>query len=189
MQMARAVLSGSWGAAIGAYFVYGLITGGIQSVPYLGGLAILIVGGPFSLGLATFSLRFARQENPDIGVIFSGFNEFGRALGAYLLMGLFVFLWSLLLLIPGIIKAYSYSMVFYILSDDQSIGVSDALNKSREMMDGKKWKLFCLGCRFIGWALLCIPTLGIGFLWLIPYINISIAKFYDDLHPATSPAL
>ncbi|MBN2531213.1 MAG: DUF975 family protein [Deltaproteobacteria bacterium] len=181
MAMARQVLSGAWGLAIGTYLVYGLVTGVIQSVPYLGGLAMLIVGGPFTLGLATFSLKFSRQENPDLGLIFSGFNDFGRALGAYLLQGLFIFLWTLLLIVPGIIKAYSYSMTFFILVDNPNLGPAEAITKSREIMDGKKGKLFCLGCRFIGWALLCILTLGIGFLWLVPYIYISVAKFYDDI--------
>ena len=181
MSMARAVLSGSWGLAIGTYFLYGLVTGAIQGVPYLGGLAMLIVGGPFTLGLTTFTLRFSRQENPDLGLIFSGFNDFGRALGTYLLQLLFLIGWTLLLVVPGIIKAYAYSMTFFILADNPSIGPNEAITKSREIMDGKKWKLFCLGCRFIGWALLCILTLGIGFFWFVPYMQISLAKFYDDV--------
>ena len=57
----------------------------------------------------------------------------------------------------------------------------DALRKSKEMMDGYKWKYFCLGLRFIGWALLCVLTLGIGILWLSPYVQVSYAKFYEDV--------
>ena len=87
----------------------------------------------------------------------------------------------LLLIIPGIIAALSYSMTFYILADDNSIGAMDAIKKSKKMMDGYKWKYFCLGLRLLGWALLCVLTLGIGFLWLIPYAQVSVAKFYDDV--------
>jgi uncharacterized membrane protein len=96
-------------------------------------------------------------------------------------MILFILLWTLLLIIPGIIAAISYSMTFYILADDNSIGAMDAIDKSKKMMDGYKWKYFCLGLRFLGWALLCILTLGIGFLWLMPYMQVSMAKFYDDV--------
>jgi uncharacterized membrane protein len=96
-------------------------------------------------------------------------------------MILFILLWTLLLIIPGIIAAISYSMTFYILADDNSIGAMDAIDKSKKMMDGYKWKCFCLGLRFLGWALLCILTLGIGFLWLMPYMQVSMAKFYDDV--------
>ena len=96
-------------------------------------------------------------------------------------MVVFVFLWALLLIIPGIIAAIAYSQTFYILAEDDTIGSMDALRKSKEMMIGYKWKYFCLGLRFIGWALLCVLTLGIGFLWLSPYIQVSYAKFYEDL--------
>ena len=70
---------------------------------------------------------------------------------------------------------------FFILAEDSSIQPMEALRKSKQMMDGYKWKLFCLGLRFIGWFLLAILTLGIGFLWLIPYMYISFAKFYEDI--------
>ena len=113
--------------------------------------------------------------------IFEGFQNFKSAVGAYLLMLLFIFLWMLLLIIPGIIAAFSYSMTFYILADDPSISPMDAIDKSKAMMKGKKWKYFLLNLRFLGWALLCLLTFGIGFLWLIPYIQVSIAKFYDDI--------
>jgi len=113
--------------------------------------------------------------------IFQGFDNFGTAMGAYLLMILFVFLWSLLLIIPGIIAAISYSMTFYILADDSSIGAMDAIDKSKRMMYGYKWKYFGLGIMFFGLSILCILTLGIGFLWLVPYKQVTMAKFYDDV--------
>lgn len=90
-------------------------------------------------------------------------------------------LWTLLLIIPGIIAAYSYSLVYYILVDEPNLKPLEALRKSKKMMYGNKAKLFYLGLRFIGWALLCVLTLGIGFIWLAPYIQATRAKFYEDV--------
>ena len=181
MQMARESLVGKWGLAIGTFVLYSLIAGSIQSIPIVGVITSIIISGPFEIGIAFFSLSISRNQDAKLEQIFQGFKNFGTALGAYLLRSLFIFLWTLLLIIPGIIAAISYSMTFYILADDNSIGAMDAIDKSKKMMDGYKWKCFCLGLEFLGWALLCILTLGIGLLWLIPYYHVSMAKFYDDL--------
>ena len=87
----------------------------------------------------------------------------------------------LLLIVPAIIAAFSYSMVFYILADNPDISPTNALKKSKEMMMGYKWKIFFLGLSFLGWALLAILTLGIGLLWLMPYIQVSTINFYEDI--------
>lgn len=134
-----------------------------------------------AIGLATYSLALARDEDANINQLFEGFNKFGLALAAYFLMLVFILLWMLLLIIPGIIAAFSYAMTFYIIADDESIDAMEAIDKSKAMMDGYKWKYFCLALRFVGWALLCILTLGIGFLWLVPYMQVSNAKFYEDV--------
>ena len=181
MQMARESLKGKWGLAIGTFVVYSLIAVSIQRIPIVGVIASLLISGPFAIGLAFFSLSISRNQDAKLEQIFQGFKNFGTALGAYVLTSLFIFLWTLLLIIPGIIAAISYSMTFYILADDNSIGAMDAMDKSKKMMDGYKWKSFCLGLRFFGWSLLCILTLGIGFLWLMPYAQVSMAKFYDDV--------
>lgn len=133
------------------------------------------------LGFIIFSLALSRKEDATFNQLFEGFKNFGTAIGTYLLMMLFIFLWALLLYIPGIIAAISYSQAFYILAEDDSVGAMEAIDKSKAMMYGYKAKYFWLMCRFIGWALLCILTLGIGFLWLGPYMQISFAKFYDDI--------
>ena len=184
MQMARKSLKGKWGLAIGTFVVYMLIIGAIQTTTEffpLVGLLLLAISGPMALGIAIFSINISRNQDARLEQIFQGFNNFNTSLGAYLLMLLFTFLWTLLLIIPGIIAALSYSMTFYILADDNSIGAMEAIDKSKKMMDGYKWKYFCLGLRFIGWSLLCILTLGIGFLWLLPYMQVSMVKFYDDI--------
>ena len=181
MRQAKEALSGNWGLAIGTFVVYFLIITSIQVIPVAGAIALLIITGPFALGLTIFSLSLSRKQDAELSQIFEGFKKFGVSLGAYLLMVIFIFLWMLLLIIPGIIAAIAYSQTYYIIAEDDSIGAMDAIKKSKQMMDGYKWKYFCLGLRFIGWGLLCILTLGIGFLWLIPYIQISFAKFYDDV--------
>lgn len=181
MQMARESLKGKWGLAVGTYLVYIIIAVVIQIIPIAGHFAFFIISGPFALGLAFFSLSISRNQDPKLEQIFKGFNNFGTALGAYLLMFLFILLWLILLIIPGIIAALSYSMTFLILADDDSINAMEAIKKSKKMMDGYKWKFFCLMLRFLGWAILSILTFGIGFFWLMPYIQVTVAKFYDDL--------
>lgn len=184
MKMALGSLKGKWGIAIGAVVVYFLILGAIQGITRLSpfaGIIPLIIAGPMALGIVIFFINISRNQNAKLEQIFQGFNRFGTSMGAYLLVFLFTLLWTLLLIIPGIIASLSYSMTFLILADDNSIGAMEAIDKSKKMMYGYKWKFFCLGLRFLGWALLCILTLGIGFLWLTPYMIVSMVKFYDDI--------
>ena len=170
-QQALESLNGNWGIAVGGFFIYLVITGVYQSVPFIGSVASLILTGPFQLGLIKFTLAISRQDEPRIEQLFEGFNDFNRALQAYLRTLLFVILWALLLIVPGIIAALSYSMTFFILADDVNISANEAMEKSKVMMDGHKMDLFLLSLSFIGWAILCVLTLGIGFLWLIPYMH------------------
>lgn len=190
MARARASLRGRWGVAVGTFVLFGFLTIVVSLIPYLGSLAMLLCAGPMTLGIVIFVLTLSREEEePRTAQIFDGFQQFGTALGAYWLMFLFVFLWSLLLYIPGIIAGFRYSMTYYIIADNPEIGPLEAINRSKELMMGNKWKLFCLGFRFIGWILLGYITLGIGFLWIGPYIATSFAKFYEDVLPvdATAP--
>jgi len=181
MQKAYEALSGKWGLAVGTFFIYILILGGIQVVPIVGSIAALIIAGPMALGLVIFTLSISRNKEAKLGQIFEGFDNFGTSLGAYLLMLVFIILWMLLLIVPGIIAAISYSQTFFIIADDNTIGADEAIDKSKAMMDGYKVKYFLLCLRFIGWILLCILTLGIGFLWLMPYMYVTFANFYDDI--------
>lgn len=186
MAQARESLKGKWGLAIGAVAILAVINIATAVLQDAGSVISLIISGPLSLGWVTFVLALSRDQGPKIDQMFDGFKRFGTALGAYLLMLLFTILWMLLLIIPGIIAALSYSQTFYVLADDPSLGPMDAIRKSKEMMYGNRWKFFCLGLRFIGWLLVSILTLGIGFFWVIPYIAVSMAKFYDDLVRGTS---
>ena len=136
-----------------------------------------------TVGGVRFTLAISRKKRPEVGQLFSGFDRFGTHLVAYLLQTIFVALWTLLLIIPGIIAALSYSMTYFIIAEDSSISASEAIAKSKKMMKGNKWKLVCLGFRFIGWFLLVMLTFGIAFLWVGPYSYVSYAQFYDDLKP------
>lgn len=179
---ARQALTGRWMLPVGFCLVLGILQSG-GGVPYLGPIIGLIIAGPLQLGAAIFFLTFVRGGQPEFEMLFRGFKNFGNALGLHILMGIFVFLWMLLLIIPGIIAALSYSQAFYLMAQDSRLGPLDAIRASKEMMVGHKARLFVLGLRFIGWALLCILTLGIGFFWLSPYMQVSYATFHDDLCP------
>jgi len=187
MRSARESLKGKWLLAIGTFLIYTLLTSATDSWQWHSknitlSLLNLIIVGPLALGAAFFSLSLSRGKEARLEQLFQGFNYFSTAFITYLLILLFVLLWSLLLIVPGIIAALGYSMTFYILADDPLIKPQEALNKSKSMMNGYKWKLFYLCLRFFLLALLCILTLGIGFLWLIPYIHVTMAKFYDDIN-------
>ena len=116
-----------------------------------------------------------------VGDQFKVFNQYGRYLGGSLLMTLYVILWSLLLVIPGIVKGYAYAMTPYVMNDHPEMDADDCIHESRMMMRGYKWKMFLLDLGFIGWMLLCIVTLGIYGLWLGPWMQCSRAKFYEEL--------
>jgi uncharacterized membrane protein len=144
-------------------------------------LGPLLFSGPLMLGMAIFFLTSDRGKPASFDLVFQGFKRFGTASVAYLLMTLFVVLWSLLLIVPGIVAALSYAMTFYIIVDNPSVGPLAVIQLSKQAMRGNRWKYFRLQCRFAGWALLCFMTLGIGFLWLGPYMAASKARFYEDL--------
>ncbi|MGI5868298.1 MAG: DUF975 family protein [Kiritimatiellia bacterium] len=188
MQMARESLRTRWGFAAGVFALYMVIEMGLSFLPSVGSISVgsiaqLICTGPLLVGFSLVFLKLARRSAADVGDLFQGFQRFGTALAAHLWMGLFILLWSLLLIVPGIIASYAYSMTFYVLADDPTVGSREAIGRSKEMMRGNKWKFFCLHLRFIGWAILCVFTFGIGFFWLVPYINTSMAHFYDDVRP------
>ena len=188
---ARSCLSGRWGLPIGFSLLLGLLQGACQNIiPSLGWIAALVLGGPFVLGGVIFYLTFTRGGQGRLGMMFEGFRNFGNALGVYILSLIFIFLWLLLLIIPGIIASFAYSQAMYLIADDPTLGPLEAIRKSKEMMKGHKSRLFMIHLRMFGWALVCILTLGIGFLWLGPYTATSLACFYNDLiaqNPSAAP--
>jgi uncharacterized membrane protein len=144
--------------------------------------ALLLFMPVYEAGFCISFLLFIRGDKKNlIPKAFIPFNEYGRYLGTMLLVGIYTFLWSLLLIIPGIVKGLSYSMTAFILKDNQELSYNEAIEQSMDMMNGYKWKLFVLILSFIGWGLLCVLTIGIGFLWLIPYMQITQVAFYEDI--------
>jgi len=175
--IARSHLHGSWLAAVGIVLVYVVIISASGFVV----IGPLILGGPLTLGLIGYFLKKARGEQVRLENLFDGFNFFVTSFLLYLLQTIFIGLWSLLFIIPGIVKSFSYSMAFFILHDNPDIGAVEAINQSKKMMYGHKGKLFGLCLSFLGWGILCCFTFGIGFLWLYPYISLSVTNFYEDL--------
>ena len=178
---ARRSLSGNWVLAVGATLAICIINIILQKVSIIGPVILFIISGPISLGFASLYLTLCRNEKAVFSQIFSGFNYFISALIAKFLISILVLLWSLLLIIPGIIAAYAYCLTFYIIYDDPSIPPIQAMQQSKLMMKGNKLKAFYLSCRFIGWAILAILTSGIALLWLVPYVGMSFAAFYEDI--------
>ncbi len=144
-------------------------------------IVCLIFGGAVRLGYAKFNLALVDHKQADFQDIFSQFDRFGSGFLLNLLTFVFVLLWTLLLIIPGIIAGFSYSMAPYILYENPGMRPYDALRASKDLMKGNKWRLFCLEFSFIGWAILCAFTLGIGYLWLRPYEEAASASFYRQI--------
>lgn len=145
------------------------------------GIIRFIVGSFVSLGLIQYNLDMIDGKEVEFGQIFSKSSMLGKAVWLRLRMVIFTFLWTLLLIIPGIIKAYSYSMAGFIMTENPEMSAKEAMEVSMKMMDGNKWRLFCLEISFIGWMILSIFTLGVGLLWVVPYENAATAAFYDEI--------
>lgn len=178
---ARDQLRGQWVTAILISVVFMIISALPNAIPYAGSVISIVLTGPLTLGIISCFIRLVRKQNFTFENVFDGFKNFTSAFILQILVTLFVFLWALLLIIPGIIAGYRYSMSFYILYDNPNLGAMEALDLSKKIMMGNKWRLFCLHLSFIGWALLSILTCGIGFLWLVPYINTTVANFYEGI--------
>lgn len=144
-------------------------------------IIMFIIGGPITLGYVKFNLNLVRGQNPQFRDLFTQFGRLGESLVMQLLRGIFIFLWTLLLIVPGVIASLSYAMAPYILYENPGMSGYEAIQQSKALMDGNKWRLFCLNFSFIGWSLLCILTCGIGIFWLRPYQEAAYAIFYEEI--------
>ncbi|MGN1373034.1 MAG: DUF975 family protein [Candidatus Coproplasma sp.] len=176
-------LNGKWGTLVVITLIISLIQGVLSglSVIGVGAIALLLVIGPITLSIAIISLKVVRGYKVDVGDTFIGFKNFANAFLLSLVNEIFIALWSLLFIIPGIVKAYAYSMSHYILADNPNMDISQARKRSIELMDGNKWRLFCLDLSFIGWGILCILTCGILSFWVQPYRQCAYAAFYEEI--------
>jgi len=148
-------------------------------VPGIGGV---LVTGPLAGGAVFAFLRLRREGTMEVGDMFEGFRrDFGGYFLLGLLTGIFVFLWSLLFVIPGIVKSYAWSMVYFVKNDHPELGWRECMKESARMMKGHKWQLFVLDLSFIGWYIVGSLCLGVGTLWVTPYAFAAKAEFYEDL--------
>jgi uncharacterized membrane protein len=208
MTSARIALSGNWGLAILGYVLYSILKmsfsgfvfasvffvslvslsagsdpeNSVNGMMFFAHIVELLVAGAFAVGFMSFFLGIAQESEARLELLFVGFQRFFKSFGVYFFYTLFILLWTLLFIIPGIIATFRYAMAFFIIADDADCGPLEAISRSKEMMKGNKWKLFCMHWRFFGWALLAtFFTFGIGYLWLVPYMQTSFAKFYEDV--------
>lgn len=146
-------------------------------------LITIFVFNPFYVGAARF-MNQGFDKKPKYKEIFYAFeNHYKNVAAIMLLRGVYTFLWTLLFVVPGIVKRYEYRMVPYILSQTPDIDANTAFAMSRQMMNGQKWKTFKLDVSFIGWHILSCLTLGIlGIFYVSPYIHLTNAALYRKLN-------
>ena len=209
--IARRNLEGNWGISIGVALVAAILGGTIGGfgsnvnfninedtirnlppifwtvllpmVSMAGLLTIVtfIVGGVVELGYARFLLKQHDKKELRFSDLFSQFDRFGTGFAQQFLRILYTTLWALLFLIPGLVKSLSYAMTPFILEEHPQMTASEAIKASQKLMDGHKMDLFILGLSFFGWALLSCLTMGIGYLFLTPYMNAAYAAFYRSI--------
>ena len=172
-------IGGGLNSDIGAFLVgsaiYIIIAAVVMAVVYF------VLGSIISVGYARFNLDLADRGNPAFETLFGYFFYWKTAAVSKLLQSVYVLLWSLLFIIPGILAAYSYAMTEFILAENPDLTASEAIAQSKEIMHGNRWRLFCLHFSFIGWDILSSLTLGIGNLWLRPYKQAANAAFYREI--------
>lgn len=155
------------------------------SVIFVLSLVKLFLGSIVGIGYSKFNLDLVDgQFQPRIVSLFSYFRFWKTAICTSLLKGLYVFLWSLLFIIPGIIASYSYALTDYILAENPTLTASQAIEQSKILMKGNRFRYFCLELSFFGWAVLCVLTFGVGLIWFIPYMQAAFAAFYRDVSGA-----
>ncbi|HEY8444133.1 MAG TPA: DUF975 family protein [Clostridia bacterium] len=167
---------------LGKFFAYSLLCSVVISAVSGTGFGIFILG-PFIVGMLLFYLRAIRGESLSFGALIEPIlkNDFLRTIILYILKNLFIFLWSLLFIIPGIVKKYSYAMAEFIAIDNPSMDAETCIKESEKMMKGHKFKLFLLDLSFLGWYILGALALFIGAIFVQAYHNLAKAAFYNDL--------
>lgn len=199
-QHARQVLKGKWWLMAGLALLFLIINGIPQqfapdmslnspepltsndvTLSFISNVLTLLIA-PLTIGWSWLALTVSRGERPSVLTLFKPFQtSYIKHVLASFLTGLFIFLWILLLIVPGIIKAFSYSVTFYILRDQPELSALEAITESRRLMDGHKMEAFKLVLSFFGWFLLGIITFGIGFFFIAPYFSTTYATFYDSI--------
>lgn len=180
-QLGNNLFCNAWLFAVLACFIFSVICSAAGSI--IVGIGAVIVTGPLSFGLNYLFLKQARDNQPmELGDLFKGFSEdFSQNLLIGLMTAIFTALWSLLLIVPGIVKAYSYAMVYYIKADHPEYNWRQCIAESQAMMNGHKMDLFIMDLSFIGWMIVGSLCLGVGTLWVSAYMEAARAHFYESI--------
>ena len=194
-QVAKATMKGNWGTGICVCLVGGLLMG-LVSTPQivfgeesplgnlLYGVAMIFFGYPLLYGINYFAfLRLSRIGELKVENIFGPFNStyYLKTVCVALLTAIYTFLWTLLLIVPGVIKGLSYFLAPYILIDNPELNAEQAICRSMEMMKGHKMDLFLITLGYVGLGILSVFLLFIPMLWLMPYYQTVYAKFYEEI--------
>lgn len=182
-QLGNQIFGNTWLIAVGVITIQTAISYFVNAIPVAGQVASLLVMGPIAYGVASMFLKQTRTgEKMDIGDIFNGFkDDFSNTFLIGLMTMIFTVLWSLLFIIPGIIKSYSYSMAVYIKVDHPDYDWKQCIDESQRMMQGHKWELFVLDLSFIGWLFVGACCCGVGTLWVNAYMAAAHSQFYENL--------
>ena len=170
---------GSLNSDIGAFLAGGAIYFMIAAL--VTGIALFVLGSIIGVGYRKYNLNLVDKQEAGFDNLFAYFSYWKNAFKTKLLKTIYEILWTMLFIIPGIIASYSYAMTDYILAENPELTAKEAIEKSKDMMEGNRWRLFCLEISFIGWGILSLLTLGIGSLWLTPYMEASMAAFYREV--------
>lgn len=158
-------------------YVKNELTTGQSIIGFVGGIITTIIG----IGYIKYVLDFSRGKNPQLKDLFYFFKKWYVVLAISILISIFTFLWTLLLIIPGIVAAISYSMAFFVFIDDENIDPPKAIKRSKELMNGYKADYFVFCLSFIGWGLLVAITAGIALIYVAPYTQVATCIYYDKL--------
>ena len=190
---AKAQIKGKIGVLFLITLIIGLISGvagaALSFIPFVGPIiASIIITPAFALSVVRVYLMVVRGTKPAVKDAFCGFDDFFSAFKVTFLVALYTWLWSLLFIIPGIVKSYAYSMSMYILADNKGKSAKECIAESCKMTNGHKAEIFWLQLSFIGWILLSPFTLCILDIWLIPYMSAAMANVYETLKAAPAEA-
>ena len=182
-QLGGSIFSNNWLYAVLVVIIETALVGAINAIPGVGTIASLLITGPIAYGVAKLFLKQTRDgQQMEISGLFDGFkNDFGGTFILSLMATIFISLWTLLFIIPGIVKAYSYSMAYLIKADHPEYDWKKCIDESKRLMDGHKAELFVQDLSFLGWIIVGALCLGVGTLWVTAYMNAARSQFYNDL--------
>ncbi|MBR5136583.1 MAG: DUF975 family protein [Clostridia bacterium] len=163
--------------------ISGVASGLLALIPGGAIVASVIITPAFALSMVRIYMGVVAGTKPTVKDSFSGFDDFWAAFKVTFLVELKVFLWSLLFVIPGIVKTFSYSMAMYVLAENKGMSARKCIEESKKMTKGHKMELFVLALSFIGWGLLVVVTFGIAAIWVAPYMQATFTNAYYSLKP------